>query len=89
MVLQKLPAALQEEAARDSFQVSGALGLIQQLNRNPNPLFGKLVGAINVLFPEQVPTALRHFVSQCCVGECKSALELEDGRDGVGSCVWG
>lgn len=54
MVLQKLPAALEDESARDKFQTSGGLGLIQQLTRNPNTLFKKLVAAINNLFPEQV-----------------------------------
>lgn len=54
MVLQKLPEILEKQAARDSFHASGGLALIQQLSFNPNKHFGRLVSAINSLYPEQV-----------------------------------
>ena len=81
MVLQKLPAVLQDEGARDRFQVSGGLGLIQQLNSNPNTLFARLVAAVNNLFPEQVRS--------CIANECTPHILRPHGLRTGHTSTWG
>ena len=57
MVLGQLLAGLgkgETEAKLAAFETSGGLQLIQQLGEQGHRRLGKLVAAINFLFPEQV-----------------------------------